>query len=65
MIEQKRGGRIIGRGTPVMYLFRCSSLSQGASSIAGKKGSGNLSAYSASKFAVRSLTQSAGMVPLL
>ncbi|KAF7416105.1 hypothetical protein PC9H_002365 [Pleurotus ostreatus] len=42
MIEQKRGGRIIG-----------------ASSIAGKKGGGNLSAYSASKFAVRSLTQSA------
>ncbi|KAL4257651.1 short-chain dehydrogenases/reductases (SDR) family protein [Pleurotus pulmonarius] len=42
MIQQKRGGRIIG-----------------ASSIAGKKGGGNLSAYSASKFAVRSLTQSA------
>ncbi|KAJ8688919.1 hypothetical protein PTI98_012993 [Pleurotus ostreatus] len=59
MIEQKRGGRIIGEGTPVMHLFHCRSLSQGASSIAGKKGGGNLSAYSASKFAVRSLTQSA------
>ncbi|KAF7416121.1 hypothetical protein PC9H_002381 [Pleurotus ostreatus] len=42
MIEQKRGGRIIG-----------------ASSIAGKKGSAMIGAYSASKFAIRSLTQTA------
>ncbi|KZT19772.1 NAD(P)-binding protein [Neolentinus lepideus HHB14362 ss-1] len=42
MIEQKRGGRIIG-----------------ASSVAGKKGLLAGSSYSASKFAVRGLTQSA------
>ncbi|KZT19760.1 NAD(P)-binding protein [Neolentinus lepideus HHB14362 ss-1] len=42
MIEQKRGGRIIG-----------------ASSIIGKKGFAAASAYSASKFAVRGLTQAA------
>ncbi|KAF4565648.1 hypothetical protein EYR40_002283 [Pleurotus pulmonarius] len=42
MIEQKRGGRIIG-----------------ASSIAGKKGGPMMAAYSASKFAIRSLTQTA------
>ncbi|KAF9447567.1 NAD(P)-binding protein [Macrolepiota fuliginosa MF-IS2] len=44
MIEQGRGGRIIG-----------------ASSIAGKQGSDLLSIYSATKFTVRSLTQSAAM----
>ncbi|KAF9495468.1 NAD(P)-binding protein [Pleurotus eryngii] len=43
MIVQKRGGRIIGH----------------ASSIAGKKGNVMIGAYSASKFAVRSLTQTA------
>ncbi|KAJ8688921.1 hypothetical protein PTI98_012994 [Pleurotus ostreatus] len=43
MIEQKRGGRIIG-----------------ASSIGGKKAGVMIGAYSASKFAVRSLTQTAG-----
>ncbi|KDQ22614.1 hypothetical protein PLEOSDRAFT_1109712 [Pleurotus ostreatus PC15] len=42
MIEQKRGGRIIG-----------------ASSIGGKKAGVIIGAYSASKFAVRSLTQTA------
>ncbi|KAL4257650.1 short-chain dehydrogenases/reductases (SDR) family protein [Pleurotus pulmonarius] len=42
MIEQKRGGRIIG-----------------ASSIGGKKAGAMIGAYSASKFAVRSLTQTA------
>ncbi|EMD34709.1 hypothetical protein CERSUDRAFT_116897 [Gelatoporia subvermispora B] len=41
MIEQNRGGRIIG-----------------ASSILGKKGAPGVSAYCASKFAVRGLTQS-------
>ncbi|KZT19740.1 NAD-binding protein [Neolentinus lepideus HHB14362 ss-1] len=42
MIEQERGGRIIG-----------------ASSVAGKKGFAGTSAYSASKFAVRAMTQAA------
>ncbi|KZT19750.1 NAD(P)-binding protein [Neolentinus lepideus HHB14362 ss-1] len=42
MIEQKRGGRIIG-----------------ASSVSGKKGFAGTGAYSASKFAVRALTQAA------
>jgi len=44
MINQGRGGRIIG-----------------ASSVAGKKGFPSFSAYSASKFAVRGLTQSAAV----
>ena len=48
MIEQGRGGRIIG-----------------ASSISGKLGSPLLAAYSASKFAVRGLTQTAGKEPVL
>ncbi|KAF8198509.1 NAD-binding protein [Pholiota molesta] len=44
MIEQGRGGRIIG-----------------ASSLAGKQGMPQLSLYSASKFAVRGLTQAAAL----
>ncbi|KAI0292416.1 hypothetical protein BC826DRAFT_440640 [Russula brevipes] len=43
MIEQSRGGRIIG-----------------ACSIAGKQAKASLSAYSASKSAIRGLTQCAG-----
>ncbi|KAF7369048.1 Acetoin reductase family protein [Mycena venus] len=44
MVEQGRGGRIIG-----------------ACSVVGKRGAGGLSAYSASKFAVRGLTQAAAL----
>lgn len=46
MIEQGRGGRIIG-----------------ASSMIGKSGQPLLNAYSASKFAIRGLTQTAGKEP--
>ncbi|KAF8201116.1 NAD-binding protein [Mycena galopus ATCC 62051] len=44
MVQQGRGGRIIG-----------------ASSVAGKRGDAGMSAYSASKFAVRGLTQAAAL----
>jgi NAD(P)-dependent dehydrogenase (short-subunit alcohol dehydrogenase family) len=69
MIEQGRGGRIIG--TPPIPISIFASLiaahfwlrtffHSGACSGTGKQAKASLSAYSASKFAIRGLTQSAG-----
>ena len=67
MIAQGRGGRIIGEPSmPLPFFFFCVAhfglaiIVLGACSGTGKQGQASLSAYSASKFSVRGLTQAAG-----
>jgi NAD(P)-dependent dehydrogenase (short-subunit alcohol dehydrogenase family) len=65
MIEQGRGGRIIGKPAHTLFYIRIAHFSparfrSGACSGTGKQAQASLSAYSASKFAIRGLTQSAG-----
>jgi hypothetical protein len=65
MIKQGRGGRIIGMyiylsSTWIAFIFQCNNTPLGASSIWGKGARASTGAYSASKFAIRGLTQSAG-----
>lgn len=60
MIKQGRGGRLISMSVrwPVITIIHRSFI--GACSGAGKQGNVNMVAYSASKFAVRGLTQALG-----
>jgi len=64
MMAQGRGGRIIGMPSMPLPVLRCSlwpgHSRTGACSGTGKQGQASLGAYSASKFAIRGLTQSAG-----
>jgi NAD(P)-dependent dehydrogenase (short-subunit alcohol dehydrogenase family) len=65
MIAQGRGGRIIGAfplplNHPLVF-GTDEYFTAGACSLAGKQGSNIASSYSASKFAIRGLTQAAGM----
>lgn len=64
MIAQGRGGRIIGMPSMPLPVLRCSlwlgHYRTGACSGTGKQGQASLSAYTASKFSIRGLTQSAG-----
>lgn len=65
MIAQGRGGRIIGksRHLPCPFCVTHHGLDcfrTGACSGTGKQGQASLSAYSASKFGIRALTQCAG-----
>ena len=63
MIEQGNGGRIIG----MLMILRPMLIAHclvGASSLAGMSGDRSWFAYTASKFAVRGMTQAAGMAPV-
>ena len=65
MIAQGRGGRIIGKAArpPCPFCVTHDGLDcsrTGACSGTGKQGQASLSAYSASKFGIRALTQCAG-----
>jgi NAD(P)-dependent dehydrogenase (short-subunit alcohol dehydrogenase family) len=65
MIAQGRGGRIIGLPPVLLPHIRITHYGlarflTGACSGTGKQGQASLSAYSASKFGIRALTQCAG-----
>ena len=60
MKRQKRGGRLIGMSEHWFRVSPHNHCHAAASSIAGKSGIAQGQAYTASKFAVRGLTQSIG-----
>ena len=64
MIAQGRGGRIIGKAARRCLVYGTNHYLArfhiGACSLAGKQAAASHSAYSASKFGIRALTQTAG-----
>ena len=60
MVAQKRGGRLLGMRLSDRAYDEAYKFCTAASSIFGKKGTKYFQAYSATKFAVRGISQSVG-----